>query len=161
MRGSLYTFLTLAEANHRLHWKNETWCNLPDSTVYRSKSASSIISDRKKQITHAANQQNRTRGYDHMLRIWTAEMKQVVEGEQVTWLTNTNQSRPQGDAFKVVTRAKLYLCHIDEWDSAVVLPHASSSSSQPEVKVHTTAASEDLCTSESSVCLFEVFRTTL
>lgn len=47
---------------------------------------------------------------------------------------------------------KLYLCHIDERDSAVVLPHASSSS-QPEVKVH---ASVDPCTSEHALCLFEV-----
>lgn len=55
---------------------------------------------------------------------------------------------------------KHYLCHVDEGNSAVVLPHASSSS-QPEVKVHATAASEDLCTSQSSGSLFEVFRTTL
>lgn len=49
--------------------------------------------------------------------------------------TTTSTTRQKDLKLKQVQN---YLCHIDEWNSAVVLPHAFSSS-QPEVKVHQSA----------------------
>lgn len=100
---------------------------------------------------------------DFIYPVFHSCMKHKQQHKWFPWSITQGRtdSRARGDTFRVVRRKnKLYLCHIDEGNGAVVLPHASSSS-QPEVKVHATAASEDLCTSESSVCLFEVFRTTL
>ena len=64
--------------------------------------------------------------------------------------SKNTEHQQQGDRFRF--RETLYLRHVDEWNRAVVLPHASSSS-PPEVKVHVTAAPEDLYTSESCVCV--------
>lgn len=59
------------------------------------------------------------------------------------------------DRFKVlpaVRKTNIYLCHIDEWRGAVILPHFSSSS-QPGVKVHAGASEENICVSLWSVSL--------
>lgn len=64
----------------------------------------------------------------------------------ISWSITANRQKQNpkpGNRSRVSNTCKLYLCHIDERRSTVVLPHGSSSS-QPEVKVHSGASEEHI-----------------
>lgn len=137
-------------------WCCQMWGNLPDSTltawkkkptflvfILQNNLANTIVVFLFLQTCHDENSHT------------TAQLPSAWPREKRPTVTCRELRVTFPDRFKVLPSARktnIYLCHIDEWRGAVILPHFSSSS-QPGVKVHAGASEENICVSLWSVSL--------